>query len=112
MQYLTTPLIVFPVLSVLDRGSRGWAMGGGAEIGSSIYLNDLLLMFLFPFLLELITFEILAAERLRLVGFDNRLIIDCFANIVNILILLFSTNDRFTSVKYDSNLKLKPVLQE
>ena len=30
-------------------------------------------------------FEILAAERLRLVGFDNRLIIDCFANVVNIL---------------------------
>ena len=36
------------------------------------------------FLLELITFEILAAERLRLMGFDNRLIIDCFANVVNI----------------------------
>ena len=34
--------------------------------------------------LELITFEILAAERLRLLGFDNRLIIDCFANVVNI----------------------------
>ena len=31
-------------------------------------------------LLELITFEILAAERLRLMGFDNRLIIDCFTN--------------------------------
>ena len=43
--------------------------------------------------LELITFEILAAERLRLMGFDNQLIIDCFANIVNILILLFSTNE-------------------
>ena len=26
--------------------------------------------------LELITFEILAAEQLRLMGFDNRLIID------------------------------------
>jgi len=36
--------------------------------------------------LELITFEILAAERLRLMGFDNRLIIDCFSNVVNILI--------------------------
>ena len=36
--------------------------------------------------IELITFEILAAERLRLMGFDNRLIIDCFANVVNILI--------------------------
>ena len=35
--------------------------------------------------LELITFEILAAERLRLMGFDNRLIIDCFTNVVNIL---------------------------
>ena len=33
--------------------------------------------------LELITFEILAAERLRLMAFDNRLIIVCFANIVN-----------------------------
>ena len=55
------------------------------------------------FQLELITFEILAAERLRLMGFDNRLIIDCFANVVNILIWLFSSNDRFRSGKYDSN---------
>ena len=30
------------------------------------------------YLLELINFEILAAERLRLMGFDDRLIIDCF----------------------------------
>ena len=37
------------------------------------------------FVVELITFEILAAERLRLMGFDNRLIIDCFTNVVNIL---------------------------
>ena len=37
-------------------------------------------------LLELTTFEILAAERLRLMEFDNRLIIDCFSNVVNILI--------------------------
>ena len=37
-------------------------------------------------ILELITFEILAAERLRLMGFDNRLIIDCFTNVVNILV--------------------------
>ena len=36
--------------------------------------------------IELITLEILAAERLRLMGFDNRLIIDCSSNIVNILI--------------------------
>ena len=36
--------------------------------------------------LELITFEILAAERLRLMGFDNRFIIDCLAKVVNILI--------------------------
>ena len=28
---------------------------------------------------EFMTFENLAAERLRLMGFDNRLIIDCFA---------------------------------
>ena len=52
--------------------------------------------------LELITFEILAAERLRLMEFDNRLIIDCFANVVNILIWQFSTNDRFKSEKYES----------
>ena len=36
------------------------------------------------YLLELISFEILAAERLLLMGSDNRLIIDCFANVVNI----------------------------
>jgi len=54
------------------------------------------------FKLELITFEILAAERLRLMAFDNRLIIDCFANVVNILIWQFSTNDRFKSEKYES----------
>ena len=52
--------------------------------------------------LELITFEILAAERLRLNEFDNRLIIDCFANVVNILIWKFSTNDRFKSENYES----------
>ena len=56
------------------------------------------------FQLELITFEILAAERLRLMEFDNRLIIDCFANVVNILIWQFSTNDRFKSEKYESLL--------
>ena len=44
--------------------------------------------------LELITFEILAAERLRLMGFDNRLIIECFANDVNILIWQFSLSLR------------------
>ena len=58
--------------------------------------------------LELITFEILAAERLRLMGFDNRLIIDCFANVVNILIWLFSTNDRLRSAKYESNYLENP----
>ena len=58
--------------------------------------------------LELITFEILAAERLRLMGFDNRLIIDCFANVVNILIWLFSTNDRFRIEKYESNYLENP----
>merc|ERR1711963_1082859 len=85
--------------------------------------------------LELITFEILAAQRLRLMGFDNWLIIDCFANVVNILIWLFSTNDRFRNEKSNylenpfpemkgvnllskthrndkSNLKPKTVLQE
>ena len=39
-----------------------------------------------PSQLELITFEILAAERLRLMEFDNRLIGDYFANIVILLI--------------------------
>ena len=59
-------------------------------------------------LLELITFENLAADQLRLMGFDNRLIIDCFANVVNILIWLFSTNDRFRSEKYESNYLENP----
>ena len=36
--------------------------------------------------LELIPFEFLAAEPLRLIKFDNQLIIDCFANAVNIII--------------------------
>ena len=63
---------------------------------------------LVEWILELITFEILAAERLRLMGFDNRLIIDCFANVVNILIWLFSTNDRFRSEKYESNYLENP----
>ena len=54
-------------------------------------------------ILELITFEILAAERLRLMGFDNRLSIDCFTNVVNILVWLFSTIDRFRSEKCESN---------
>ena len=51
-------------------------------------------------------FEILAAERLRLMVFDNRLIIDCFANIVNILIWQFSKNDRFKNEKYESTRSL------
>ena len=62
----------------------------------------------YTWVLELITFEILAAERLRLMGFDNRLVIDCFANIVNILIWLFSTNDRLRSAKYESNYLENP----
>ena len=43
-------------------------------------------MHLYMYVLELITFEILAAERLRLMEFDNRLIGDYFANIVILLI--------------------------
>ena len=50
----------------------------------------------------------MAAERLRLMGFDNRLIIDCFANVENILIWLFSSNDRFRSEKYESNYQENP----
>ena len=83
--------------------------------------------------LELITFEILAAEQLRLMGFDNRLISDYLSNAVNVLLWRFATNDRFRSEKYKyitshpnpfpevnslskthhnvkSNLKLKAVL--
>ena len=63
---------------------------------------------LHAWMVELITFEILAAERLRIMGFDNRLIIDCFSNVVNILICLFSTNDRFRSEKYESNYLENP----
>ena len=51
--------------------------------------------FHFYYYIQLITCEILAAERLRLMAFHNRLIIDRFANVVNILIWQFSTNDRF-----------------
>ena len=58
--------------------------------------------------LELLTFKILATERLQLMEFDNRLIIDCFANIVNILIWSFSTNDRFISEEYESNYLENP----
>ena len=35
-------------------------------------------------------------------AFDNRLIIDCFANVVNILIWQFFTNDIFKSEKCES----------
>ena len=80
------------------KGYQAWpamvtSVGNGSERGCK---------------LELITFEILAAERLRLMGFDNRLIIDCFANVVNILIWLFSTNDRLRSAKYESNYLENP----
>ena len=57
---------------------------------------------------ELITFEILAAERLRLMGFDNRLIIYCFTNVVNILVWLFSTIYRFRSEKCESKYLENP----
>ena len=50
----------------------------------------------------------MAAKRLRLMGFDNRLIIDCLTNVVNILIWLFSANDRFRSEKYESNYLENP----
>ena len=39
--------------------------------------------------LKLITFDSLAAKRLRLMRFNNRLIIDCFASAVNIVIDCF-----------------------
>ena len=50
----------------------------------------------------------MSAERLRLMGFDNRLIIDCFAKVVNILIWLFSKIDRFRIEKYVSNYLESP----
>ena len=50
--------------------------------------------------LELITFEILAAEQLQSMGFDNQLISDCLSNAVNVLLWQFATNDRFRSEKY------------
>ena len=78
------------------------------EYKTEIYLYKEHDSLAFVYILELITFEILAAERLRLRGFDNRLIIDCFANVVNILIWLFSTNDRFRSEKYESNYLENP----
>ena len=85
------------------------AHGHGHVRRWSFFHDDGMVMFFFQgtiaidgFSIELITFEILAAERLRLMAFDNRLIIDCFANVVNILIWQFSTNDRFKSEKYES----------
>ena len=50
----------------------------------------------------------MAAERLLLMGFDNRSIFDCFANVVNLLIWLFSTNDRLRSAKYESSYLENP----
>ena len=50
----------------------------------------------------------MGAERLRLIGFHNRLIIDCFANVVNILIWLFFTHNKFRSEKYESNYLENP----
>ena len=49
--------------------------------------------FLFPFSASLVehkTCDILAAERLRLMRFDNRLIIDSFQEVICILKWLFS----------------------
>ena len=49
----------------------------------------------------------MAAERLRLIRFDNQLIIDCLANVVNILIYgCFLQNMR--SEKYESNYLENP----
>ena len=87
-------LFIF-VWSISETAVVSLYMGGGDRLMIGTYS--------YAYLLELITFEILAAERLRLMGFDNRLIIDCFANVVNILIWLFSTNDRLRSAKYESN---------
>ena len=78
------------------------------NLGKSFVIYVEILYVIHVYRVELITFEILTAERLRLMGFDNRLIIDCFANVVNILIWLFSTNDRFRSEKYESNYLENP----
>ena len=54
--------------------------------GMDLYRNLFFCIFVeIRFSLELITFEILAAERLRLMEFDSRLIGDYFANIVILL---------------------------
>ena len=53
-----------------------------------IYTGRYIFLCVFPvnvaFWKLLITLEIFAAERLRLMGFDDRLIIDCLANVVNL----------------------------
>ena len=49
----------------------------------------------------------MAAERLRLMGFDNRLIIDCFANVVNILKYGYFLQ-MIDSEKYESNYLENP----
>ena len=51
-------------------------------------------------ILEHKTCDILAAERLRLIGFDNRLIIDSFQKAI--CILKISINNKFQTEKYES----------
>ena len=51
--------------------------------------------------LELITFEILPAARLRLMSFNSRLIIHYLKHFVSILDWKFSTNDRSRNEEYE-----------
>ena len=52
------------------------------NLGKSFVIYVEILYVIHVYRVELITFEILTAERLRLMGFDNRIIIDCFSNVV------------------------------
>ena len=54
------------------------------------------------FSLEHKTCDILAAERLRLMRLDNRLIIDSFQKAICILKRNLSINDKFKTEKYES----------
>ena len=53
------------------------------------------------FVVEHKTCDILAAERLRLMRFDNRLIIDYFQKAICILKWQFSLNNKFKTGKYE-----------
>ena len=81
----SAPLLLHPIPYQWIPGWRrnnmsGWLSGAHSRDRVSVSVSPEVLI------LELITFEILAAERLRLMGLNNRLIGDYFANIVILLI--------------------------